>query len=61
MTKEKMVFARNRWEFARVVANSVTGKAQWERRDGSYICDVGDEIAQASVPPRPSLANLRND
>lgn len=53
MTKEKMVFARGRWEIARDATNTVTGKAQWERRDGSYICDVGAEAAVTELPVTP--------
>ena len=53
---EFMVFARNRWEFATCVKNSVTGKLQWERRDGSYICDHGDELGVMPVPPKPEKA-----
>jgi hypothetical protein len=49
--KEKLVFVRNRWEIASVAVNRVTGKEQWERRDGSYICDV-DTIERVQDMPK---------
>lgn len=55
--KERLVFARNRWEIARIETNTVTGEQQWVRRDGSYICDVGDEVATATMPHKPSKAD----
>lgn len=51
--KEQLIFARNRWEIARIETNSVTGKPQWTRRDTSYICDVGDESARMDMPAKP--------
>jgi hypothetical protein len=52
-TKEQLIFARDRWEIARPEINSVTGKHQWVRRDTSYICDVGDEVARMEMPAKP--------
>ena len=51
--KEQMIYARNQWEIARVESNPQTGKAQWIRRDSSYICDVGAESAVLEMPARP--------
>jgi len=52
--KERMIFARDRWEFATIEPNSVTAKPQWIRRDKSFICDVGDEISQMEMPAPPA-------
>ncbi len=52
--KEHLVFVRGRWEIATLEINAVTKRGQWERRDGSYICDVGDEVATATMPHKPS-------
>lgn len=52
-TKEKLIYARGRWEIASVERNQVTGKDQWIRRDSSYICDVGAEKAAQDLPPKP--------
>lgn len=53
MKKEKLVYAHNRWEIAHVATNQVTGKDQWERRDGSYICDVDSTERVQDMPKRP--------
>jgi hypothetical protein len=52
--KEQLIFARNRWEIARTETNSETGILQWIRRDSSYICNVGDEIARMKMPAKPA-------
>ena len=54
MAREKLVYARDRWEIARHATNSVTGKEQWERRDGSYICDVDTTEYVQDMPRKPS-------
>lgn len=51
--KEEMIFVRKAWEIARIETNQVTGKPQWIRRDTSYICDVGGEIARMPMPAKP--------
>ena len=51
--REKLVFVRGRWEIAHSVRNTESGALQWERRDNSYICNVGCEIAIAEMPERP--------
>lgn len=51
MTKEKLVYIHSRWEIAHMAINRATGKEQWERRDGSYICDV-DTIERVQDMPR---------
>lgn len=51
--KEQLVFAHNRWEIARIEVNRVTGKEQWIRRDGSYICDVDSTERTAPLPAKP--------
>lgn len=54
MKKEKLIRVGKRWEIARIAVNTVTGKEQWERRDGSYICDV-DSI-ERDVQPLPKAS-----
>jgi hypothetical protein len=54
MKTEQLIFARNRWEIARIETNPETGRAQWVRRDSSYICNEGDEIARQALPAKPS-------
>lgn len=51
---ETLVFCHGRWEIARQVFNNTTGRLQWERRDGSYICGSGEERAQQPMPPCPA-------
>jgi len=53
MTKEVMIFARGKWEFARQEWNDSTKKQQWIRRDTSWICYVGDEKAIQPIPQKP--------
>lgn len=53
MASEQMIYARGKWEFARIELNRETGKRQWIRRDTSYICDVGQEKGRQPVPPAP--------
>lgn len=54
---EQLIFARNRWEIARIEANPIDGRAQWVRRDTSFICNVGDEIARLPMPKKPEKQN----
>jgi hypothetical protein len=54
MTKEMMIFARGKWEFATKEHNSITGNDQWIRRNSSWICNCGDELAVMPVPPKPA-------
>lgn len=51
--KEKLVYANNRWEIARIAVNLVSGKEQWERRDSSYICDVDSTEHVQDMPKKP--------
>ena len=51
--REKLVYARSRWEIAHIVVNNVTGIEQWERRDGSYICDVDSTERVQDMPKAP--------
>jgi len=51
--KEKLIFARGKWEIARIEVNSVTGERQWVRRDFSFICTAGDETAEMEMPDKP--------
>src|SRR5262249_45671852 len=44
----------DKWEFATQETNG--GKAQWIRRDQSWICNVGDELATMPVPAKPENA-----
>lgn len=53
--KEHLIFARNRWEIARIAINRETGKEQWERRDGSYICDVDSTERVQDMPAKPKI------
>jgi hypothetical protein len=53
MAKEKLVYVHSRWEIARIAINRVTGKEQWERRDGSYICDVDTTEVVEHMPKKP--------
>lgn len=53
MAREQMIFARGKWEFATIEANSTNGREQWIRRDQSWICYVGEEIARMPVPAKP--------
>ena len=52
---EVMIFTKhvNRWEFAHKVFNDIKKRDQWERRDGSFICAVGEEVEVRPVPPVP--------
>ena len=54
MAKEKLVYVRARWEIAHIVTNRVTGREQWERRDGSYICDVDSTEWVQDMPKKPA-------
>ena len=53
--EEVLVYAAHtgRWEIATREENTETGAIQWERTDGSYICDEGDEIAVLPLPSAP--------
>lgn len=53
MKKENLVYVHGRWEIAHVAVNSATGKEQWERRDGSYICDVDSTERVQDMPKTP--------
>jgi hypothetical protein len=48
---EVMVFARHtrKWEIAKKAGE------WWERRDGSTICRIGQEVATHALPPAPQL------
>jgi hypothetical protein len=51
---EYLIYIRSQWEIAHAIKNEVTGREQWERRDGSYICDTGAEMAVQPLPIKPS-------
>lgn len=51
--KEKLIFARGKWEIARVEINATNRREQWVRRDTSWICYVGDEVATMPMPENP--------
>jgi hypothetical protein len=53
MRNEKLVYMHKRWEIAHIVTNRETGKEQWERRDGSYICDVDTTERVQDMPKAP--------
>jgi len=58
-SKEKLIYSdRRRWEIALKAINKVSGVEQWERRDGSYICDVGQEL-QVSVFPKLEAREIK--
>lgn len=56
--KEEMIFVRDKWEIASIETNQVTGKPQWIRRDSSYICEEGQEIARKALPGKPIATAL---
>jgi len=48
--EEILIYARGRWEIAFKNFNEAIDKWQWFRRDGSWICFVGDEFGTAPLP-----------
>jgi hypothetical protein len=57
MRKQKRVLIfspiTKKWEIARLEVNSVNGRKQWVRDDGSWICYEGDALGRADLPPKP--------
>jgi hypothetical protein len=45
---ERLIFIRNKWEIAHKEGDS------WIRRDMSWICRIGEEIAILPMPAKPA-------
>jgi len=48
--EETLIYAQGRWEIAFKNFNEEINKWQWFRRDGSWICFVGDEFGISPLP-----------